>query len=200
MRKLRLLRFHPRPSQVRVPLRSCSLRSSAPHVVPSAWATYSTAPAPSTSQGKTRDLPGSWGTPCTHAPLFDPGGPLAPHPLVTSDAAFRSENHVGSTIRFISRLNHAAYLLPVYASQPSSRLHHATLGSGWWLPFAGSGLPPDGLLQEYSVTSSLYMTFLLQASPGALSAETKTLRVAAQLFPSDSGCLGNNAPIATESV
>jgi hypothetical protein len=35
----------------------------------------------------------------------------------------------------------AAYALPVYASQPGSPPHHATLGSGWSLPFAGRDRP-----------------------------------------------------------
>ncbi len=46
-----------------------------------------------------------------------------------------------------SRLNHAAYRLPVYASQPGSLPHHATLGSGWWSwpgPPRRSGAGPPG--------------------------------------------------------
>jgi hypothetical protein len=34
------------------------------------------------------------------------------------------------TIRFISGLDHTAYILPVYASQHGLPRHHATLGSG----------------------------------------------------------------------
>ena len=40
------------------------------------------------------------GNPCVHATLFDPGGPLAPRHCGAGDAAFRSENDVGSTILF----------------------------------------------------------------------------------------------------
>jgi hypothetical protein len=49
------------------------------------------------------------------------------------NVAFRSENHVGSALSFLSRLYHAAYQPPVYASQPRSPSHHATLGPGWRL-------------------------------------------------------------------
>jgi len=49
------------------------------------------------------------------------------------DTAFRSENHVGSAISFLSRLHHAACKPPVYASQPRSPSLHATLGAGRWL-------------------------------------------------------------------
>jgi hypothetical protein len=45
-------------------------------------------------------------------------------------AAFHFENSVGFRFIFVSRLNHTAWRLPVYASQPRSPLHHATLGSG----------------------------------------------------------------------
>ncbi len=52
----------------------------------------------------------------------------------------------------LSRLHHAACTPPVYASQPGSLPDHATLGSGGWPAFAGSGLSPDGSLQKVSVT------------------------------------------------
>jgi len=42
----------------------------------------------------------------------------------------------------LSRLDHAAVALPVYASQLGSPRGHATLGSGWWLAFPGQGSPP----------------------------------------------------------
>ena len=59
---------------------------------------------------------------------------------------------VGSAIRFLSGLHHAAYTFPVYASQPGSHPDHATLGYGWWLACAVAGLAPAGFLQEVSVT------------------------------------------------
>src|SRR5690606_10752028 len=68
-------------------------------------------------------------------------------------------NDVGSTIRSISRLNHAAYLRPVYASQPGSRLHRATLGSGWWLAFCRSGTSTRRVPLEAFRQIFLHMTF-----------------------------------------
>ena len=84
------------------------------------------------------------GNPCVHAPLFDPGGPLTPGQIGESDAAFRNHNDVGSAIIFFSWLYHAAYTLPVYASHTESLPQYATLSSGWWLTFAGTGLSPAG--------------------------------------------------------
>jgi hypothetical protein len=73
------------------------------------------------------------------------------------DAAFRSENHVGSAVSFLSRLYHAACMPPVYASQPGSPPNHATLGPGWWLAFAGAGLTPAGLIRRFQYVDSFYI-------------------------------------------
>ncbi len=136
----------------------------------------SATPAPPRYDGRQRDLPGSWGTHRRHAPLFDPGGPSVTGQNATNGVAFRSENDVGSTISFISGLNHAACRLPVYASRSGSPLNLATLGSGGWLILAGSGLAPDrvptgGFNPQFIATSDIP---LLQALPGALSAETSS--------------------------
>jgi len=106
---------------------------------------------------KTRS-PRFLGDPCLHAPLFDPGGPLAPGHFGTNDAAFRYFNNVGSALLSLSRLDHAAYTLPVYASQPGSPPDHATLGSGWWPTFTGSGLAPAGSHRRFPSWLSVYMT------------------------------------------
>jgi len=50
----------------------------------------------------------------------------------------------------LSRLNHAACTLPVYASQRGSLRHHATLGAGWWPTFAGRDWIPAGLHRKVS--------------------------------------------------
>mgnify|MGYP000143256834 CR=1 FL=1 len=96
--------------------------------------------------------------PCLHAPLSDPGGPLTPGQLRVSDAAFRELNDVGSASISLSRLHHAAYRHPVYASQPGSPPDHATLGSGGWPTFAGSGLAPAGSHRRFLSWLSVYMT------------------------------------------
>src|SRR6056297_2207891 len=100
-------------------------------------------------------LPGSWEIPRPHAPLSVPGGPFGPSLYGPFDIAFRNMHNVGSaSIVLLSRLNHAAYVLPVYASQPGSLLDHATLGSGWWLALAGMGLAPIGISVEISISVS----------------------------------------------
>jgi hypothetical protein len=89
-----------------------------------------------------------------------------------ANVAFRSENDVGSAFTFLSRLNHAACKPPVYASQPRSPSHHATLGPGRRLPFAGAGLTPASSHRRFRYVIPSHTILLLQASPGALSAET----------------------------
>ena len=51
----------------------------------------------------------------------------------------------------LSRLNHAAHTLAIYASQPGSPHVHARLASGWRSPLPGGVLPPAGLLSKVSV-------------------------------------------------
>ena len=76
------------------------------------------------------------GDPCVHAPLFDPGGPPVPGHYRTGDVVFRTLKDVDSALP-ISRLNHAACTLSVYASQPGSPPDHATLDSGRWPALTG---------------------------------------------------------------
>ena len=76
------------------------------------------------------------GDPCIHAPLFDPGGPPVPGHYRTGDVVFRTLKDVDSALP-ISRLNHAACTLSVYASQPGSPPDHATLDSGRWPALTG---------------------------------------------------------------
>ena len=113
------------------------------------------------------------GNPCVRAPLSDPGGPPYPRPLQGRRYClpFRKQRRLRKP--FFSRLYHAARTLPVYASQPGSLPDHATLGTGWWPTFTGSGLPPDWVtLRSFSyVVSLLHTILLLQALPGATSAE-----------------------------
>ena len=54
---------------------------------------------------------------CEHALLFDPGGPRASGHYDAPDIAFRSVDGVGSAFSHLSRLNHTACSLAVYASQ-----------------------------------------------------------------------------------
>jgi hypothetical protein len=54
---------------------------------------------------------------CEHALLFDPGGPRASGHYDAPDVAFRSVDGVGSAFSHLSRLNHTACSLGVYASR-----------------------------------------------------------------------------------
>ncbi len=59
-----------------------------------------------------------------------------------SGAAFPIRYEVGPQEGdLLSELHDAACVLPVYASQPGLPPHHATLGSGWSLAFAGRAHP-----------------------------------------------------------
>src|SRR5215213_11949229 len=73
-----------------------------------------------------------------HALLFDPGGPNASGHYDALSVAFRSVDDVGSAIGHLSRLNHTACSLAVYASQLGLlRSHHARLASRWRPTLAG---------------------------------------------------------------
>ena len=133
----------------------CSSSLPGPEQIPGAWTISTAAPAPPVQVEKTRP-PRFLGDPYLHAPLFDPGGPPAPGLFRASHVAFRIVNYVGSAL-VLSRLYHAAYRIPVYASQSGSLPDHATLGSGWWPAFAGSGLSPAGSHRRFPSWLSVYM-------------------------------------------
>ena len=60
-------------------------------------------------------------------PAFDPGGTMAP--LLIHAKMLPSAGTASAPASNLSGLNHTAYRLPVYASQPGLPHHHATLGS-----------------------------------------------------------------------
>ena len=84
------------------------------------------------------------GPSCARAPFFDPGE--ARNQAIFSSSLLPSADVTASAPHdgFISRLNHAARALAIYASQPGLPRHHAKLASGWWPPFTGRGLNPQG--------------------------------------------------------
>src|SRR6266481_5126787 len=116
---------------------------------PRAWAVRPGA-HPGSLARRRSGLPGSWGAPMCASPLFDPGELFTPGLLRRVDTAFRLPNDVGARGYYLSRLNHAACTLPVYASQRGSLRHHATLGSGWWPASAGRGWFPAGPRRKVS--------------------------------------------------
>jgi len=58
-----------------------------------------------------------------HAPLSDPGGTSCPVQLETTVLLSDGDDRVSSHYENLSRLHHAACMLPVYASRPRSPAH-----------------------------------------------------------------------------
>ncbi len=92
-----------------------------------------------------------WQSLCEHALLFDPGGRVPPATNDALDVAFRSVDDVGSASIHLSRLNHTACSLAVYASQlgllrSTPRKTRFPLAAN----LGGTGLSPVGLLHEVS--------------------------------------------------
>ena len=90
------------------------------------------------------------GDPCPHAPLSDPGGAGHARPSRRAGGAFRPCDSVGlrDVYAFRGSITRPAGL-PVYASQPGSPPHHATLGSGWPVSLGRSGFSPAGSLRWF---------------------------------------------------
>lgn len=73
------------------------------------------------------------------------------------DAAPACTTTKAPTIKLLSRLNHTASALAVYASQPGlPSISHARLASGWRPAFTGRDLHPKGPLK---VSVIVYITF-----------------------------------------
>jgi len=95
--------------------------------------------------------------PRIRAVFFDPGGTAAPgHRALCPThrrfgVAFRTYDDVGSHDSLLSRLNHTARILAVYASQPRSPLDHARLASGWWPSLAGRDFNPLGPIERFQL-------------------------------------------------
>jgi hypothetical protein len=92
---------------------------------------------PGIGRGDARASQVPGGPPCMRAPLCDPDLPPASGHHDAADAAFRLVQDVGQGELDLSRLNHAAHMLAVYASQRWLPEHHARLASSWWPAFAG---------------------------------------------------------------
>ena len=93
---------------------------------------------------ETTGIPRFLGNPGVDVPCSStPAGPVGQAIFSPTDAAFRRHNVVGSrNAKILSRLNHTAHPLAVYASQPGLLPDHARLASGCWpaLP-GGIGYP-----------------------------------------------------------
>ena len=110
-----------------------------------------------------------------HALLFDPGGPDASGHCDTPDIAFRAPDGVGSAIGHISRLNHTAYSLAVYASRLGLLRfeHRARLASHWRPTLLGQDSHLLGCIRRFPLCVFHSHRFpLLEAFPGAPTAVT----------------------------
>ena len=89
------------------------------------------------SAWRRQGLPGSWGISMPACPALGPRRSRAPsqHSALMLPSAFVTTS--ASSKSAISGLDHTAYRLAVYASQPGLPLDHARLASGWWLALAG---------------------------------------------------------------
>jgi len=85
----------------------------------------------------------------------DPGGIAAPSPLWRLDAASALATAFGSPDHQLSRLDHAAVALAVYASQCGSPRAHARLATGWWPTFAVRDSHPLG--SQWKVSGDCYI-------------------------------------------
>jgi hypothetical protein len=101
-------------------------------------------PNPSLDETEITGPPRFLGSPLHVRPALRPRSDLGASPYRRFGAAPAYNDDEGSNGYSLTRLNHTAFVLPVYASQPGSPPNHATLGSGYWLGFAGWVLPPLG--------------------------------------------------------
>jgi hypothetical protein len=95
--------------------------------------------------------------------------------------AFHNSYNVGSPIVLISRLDHAARTLAVYASQrpsPDATQFCRSAGiagsaSGWWSTFAGRGSYPQGSIVRFRPWLR-HDVPLTQAWPGAQESQSRS--------------------------
>ena len=77
------------------------------------------------------------------------GGPPTPRPLQDRRCGLPAFEQRRLRICTLSRLNHAACTLCVYASQPGSLPDHATRDSGWWPALTGQGFHLLGRVEGF---------------------------------------------------
>ena len=145
-------------------MRSCVRSRRQPSAAPAGQGLESTGyPSFRFSVRRWRGLTGSWGTPCTHALLSDPGGTSAPGHLGAAMLPSAFRDGVGSHDDTVSGLNHTACVLAVYASQPWSPV--ATQDS---LPAAGQ-LCRAGLITRWVPSQSFRAAPYISSSLPRLS-------------------------------
>ena len=100
-------------------------------------------------QWKRQDLLRSWGTPIVLLPCSPtPVGPT--HQAVQCVGAAPAVSTTRAPAFVLSRLNHTASALAVYASQAGSPRRHARLASGCWPDSSGRAWLPAGFHRKVS--------------------------------------------------
>jgi len=110
-----------------------------------------------------------------HALLSDPGGPHASGPCDARDVAFRAADDVGSAFSHVSRLNHTACSLAVYASQLGLLRSNTTQDS---LP-AGGQPWRDRILTCWVASGGFHSVLQLTSFPPPRGFSCRTSRRAA---------------------
>ncbi len=149
MRRLRLLSPRPPTLQCHVPLIAClSSLPSTRHATQGPGPFLKRCPTFLFSgKRETSQVPGQpTRQPCRALRLR---GVTHVRPYNVSYAAFHFENSVGLRIVFLSKLDHAAWRHPVYASQLRSPSVHATLGSDGWPTVVGQAYNLPGCFRRF---------------------------------------------------
>jgi hypothetical protein len=115
--------------------------------------------APLMTLRRRQDLPGSWEALRMHAVLSDPGGLTGSRRNEPDSVAFRLVNTVGHHILTLSRLNHTARMLAVYASRFGSLRPVQDSLAACWLGTCRTGLSPAGLHTRISRRHRFLLSF-----------------------------------------
>lgn len=104
---------------------------------------------PGVGQWRRQDLLRSWGTPSVLLPCSStPAGPT--HQAIRCAGTAPDLSTTKAPAFVLSRLNHTASALAVYASQAGSPRHHARLASGCWPDSSGRAWLPAGFHRKVS--------------------------------------------------
>ena len=99
-------------------------------------------------QWRRQDLLRSWGTPLVLLPCSPtPAGPV--HQALRCTGAAPALSTTKAPALRLSRLNHTASALAVYASQDGLPRHHARLASGCWPDSSGRASYPQGSTERF---------------------------------------------------
>jgi len=123
---------------------------------------------PGCCRWRRQDLLRSWGTPIVFLPCSPtPAGPT--HQAMQCVGAAPTASTAKAPALKLSRLNHTASALAVYASQAGSPRHHARLASGCWPDSSGRAWLPAGFHRKVS-RCILHLILLSQVQRSARTA------------------------------